>query len=470
MSGITEKQMVVIGGLVNTADVHAKKVLASYKPAVSYAQNMVQLKKCNSAQLESCAKLVKLAVRTEDGKETKLYKNKSVLADRIILKIESLFEATCSDCNAVYQNTLESAPPFTCRLCLLGSHNCEEITKRAENVGSPTPAGFVWLCHVCLGKNDLEDMGFPVEEPESKNSRSESLHVIEEEEENEEDKEEEEGEAAEDNTSGDRVSPRRGRAHEPKGNQRAENRNQSKDNAICELYKRRSCPHGRSGKLKVEGQICQKSHPKRCFRFCDYGPRHRNGCNKGSKCQYWHPKLCKFSLKGTGCTTHGCTYQHLIADRQSQRQNPPVQHKTPAKRFVKENLVIEAPLTAHNGEQTWMPEHHKVSIASSIGKTPYPATVNKPFKQKKAHEDQESFLLKLIENMRAGIQEQLYELKCEFRDSIHQMENQTKTENPSLAPRVFPGCFQPVNMQTMVPPGQTWLNQAQGYPFQALSS
>ena len=227
MSDLTEKlekQKVVIGGLVNNADAHAKKVLAAYSPAHSYNTNLANVVKCNAQQLESCALLLKVKARSDDGK-TKLYKNKETLADRIILKIESLFEAECSDCKVMYQNTLDSVPDFTCRLCLLGSHDCEEIKKKVLNVGAPTPVGFVWICHVCLQKNDLQNM-LPQtatkirvrtlsQKSSSYKGSYEMLNAIPEE--GEEDavgeKDEEEGEtteAEEEEQIRKRVSPRRG--------------------------------------------------------------------------------------------------------------------------------------------------------------------------------------------------------------------------------------------------------------------
>ena len=73
---ICDKQKVVIGDLVNIADAHAKKVLSSYNPAQSYNTNLTNIvKRCNAQQLESCAKIVGLKARSDDGKETKLYRN-----------------------------------------------------------------------------------------------------------------------------------------------------------------------------------------------------------------------------------------------------------------------------------------------------------------------------------------------------------------------------------------------------------
>ena len=176
MSEKTEKQKVVIGGLLNLADVPAKRVLGAYNPSYSYNTNLANVENCKAKELESLAVLLGLKVRSDDGRKKKLYQNKKTIADRIILKIESLFEVECSDCHSLYQNTLESVPIFTCRLCWLGSHDCEEIKKRAANLGSEIPVGHVWICHVCLGKNDLQNF-FP-DPPPAPKSGCVKLHKI----------------------------------------------------------------------------------------------------------------------------------------------------------------------------------------------------------------------------------------------------------------------------------------------------
>ena len=153
MSEAHQKQIAVIGGLLNKSDVNVKRVLSSYDPAVTYNTNLASLKKCNATQLEACAKFLGFTVRNDDNE--KLYRNQSILADRLILKIESLFETQCSDCNNTYQNTLEDTPPLTCVLCMQGSHNCEPIRTKVDAMGNVTPAGTSWLCFGCLAKNDL---------------------------------------------------------------------------------------------------------------------------------------------------------------------------------------------------------------------------------------------------------------------------------------------------------------------------
>lgn len=424
------KQRVVIGGLLNVASADAKRVLAAYSPEKGYSYNLTKLLKCNSRQLEACASLVGLKARSADGSE-KLYQKLEILADRIILKIESLFEAECSDCRAVYCNTLESEPLFTCRLCLLGSHNCEEIKRKAENVGQLYPSGFVWLCNVCLGKNDLVSMLSPTntlkKQPLKKNSKLtasvEKLNTIKEKDSEEEKTEEEEEIKEEEDKVDERQSPNRvrdDRESEKSGRESQKEKNRE----ICELYKRRACPHGLKGKTLHDGKVCDKSHPKKCFKFCDFGSRHKNGCKRGKKCQYWHPRLCRFSLKNQICEVESCTFQHLVFDKKERR----VGNKEPTGegRGERESDVTGRPATTRNLDRA-----PKFSIASSGyngSYTPYPPTIGKPAPSKKQTEEEDiSFLFKLIENLRVGFQEQLEGLRTEIvkgRDTGNQLANQ----------------------------------------------
>ena len=485
MSGTYEKEKVVIGGLVNQADALAKKVLAAYNPSLSYSTNLQNVSKCNTAQLEACAKLVKLKARSDDGNNTKLYRNKDILSDRIILRIESLFEAECSDCKLTYQNTLDSAPLFTCRLCLLGCHNCEKMKQRAANIGEDKPEGFVWICHVCLGKNNLADMSPPpvprdTSSNEDKEDTTENLETIKEDDEKEEMP----------MVKGTRESPRRGIDEKKEKN----TRKAPKKKVICEMYVRRTCPHGRSGSKLIDGIPCQGNHPKRCYKFCDFGYRNERGCKKGKRCHYWHPKLCKFSLKGKMCEIDGCTYQHLRSLRKIQgddTEEPPrgttyrrsapagLPPNTSVRRKREGSTSLVPPQETTNQKEMWLP---KVSLTSSIGAGAYQPTVQKHARpEDKRKTDEDSFLLKLIESLRAGFQEQINGLRKEIakeREDRYQpvqigapITNQgnlpAETSNPVY--RAFPGMAHP-HLQAMMAQQQAQANQWFNQSCQTFSS
>ena len=158
---VPDEKKLILGSLLNDSrtDPLAKRIIGAYNPASSYKANLLSIKSCKSGPIEACAKLLGFTVKDEEGK--KCYKNLEMLSDRIILKIESLFEMHCDECNDEYCNTLEDTPLLHCRLCMQGSHNCESMKLKAQSYnecleGSTQPKGLVWLCHECLLKNDLK--------------------------------------------------------------------------------------------------------------------------------------------------------------------------------------------------------------------------------------------------------------------------------------------------------------------------
>ena len=80
---------------------------------------------------------------------------------------------------------------------------------------------------------------------------------------------------------------------------------------LCADYKRGCCPHGISGKHKVNGLVCQNSHPKPCKRFMKNGPNSRYGCKLGDQCTHFHPILCRNSVQKHLCLNLTCTFMHI---------------------------------------------------------------------------------------------------------------------------------------------------------------
>lgn len=428
---ITGKQKEVLGGLMSGTDVLGKRVLSSYTLSRSYDTNLHHVKNCKSKELETCAKLLGLKVKSDDGEETKLYRNRDILADRIIMKIESLFEAKCSECNEMYQNTLQSDPIFQCRLCMLGSHDCQKIREKADKMSTDRPKGVVWMCYECLGKNDLENMQpAPKKKEKKKKDENTSREVsnpatsIADPAESGDEKSDEEGEETLEETAprenGPRVTAKRGKDVLPKDDELPE-----KKPPICKNYMKRNCPHGHSGTRLVKGKPCDKQHPKRCFKFCDFGANHPRGCNKGKSCEFWHPRICTASRNSEVCNKDKCTFQHLAHTRESRkgvykREDPP---ECPAK--------SEVPRQRRGSTTTFIPKGVKI-VEKGDDK----------------RDESSSFLLKLVEEMRAGIQEQLQEMRAEIRRS-----KEASLKIPAGATS-SPGQF------WMTPP--PWYNQ--GYP------
>ena len=90
---------------------------------------------------------------------------------------------------------------------------------------------------------------------------------------------------------------------------------------ICEAYKRFNCPHGRDGKTEIDNDICKNLHPKKCFAWCKAGNNKKSGCQKGSNCPFYHPVLCRDSLRYRKCLNPKCTFTHLQLTQRYKRRN-----------------------------------------------------------------------------------------------------------------------------------------------------
>jgi hypothetical protein len=148
---------IALGELLRVADPISKRVISAYSHNARHDVNQAAISagKFKVEMLERCAEFLNLPTRTDDNK--KIYKNKPVLADHIIFKIESFFENVCDECNTTYQHHIADAEPpkLICFLCLQGSHNCQEICSKLPTwAGEGVPKGFVWVCHGCRIKND----------------------------------------------------------------------------------------------------------------------------------------------------------------------------------------------------------------------------------------------------------------------------------------------------------------------------
>ena len=403
----SENQKAVLGSLLNKADSLTKKVISAYSPVVKYQKNLQNIRRLNADHIEAAAIFLGFNVRADDKK---LYKNLQVLSDRVILKIESLFEANCTACGEIYCNTLEDSPLRSCYLCLQGSHNCDQMTEKC-GPGATRPPGGVWLCYECLRKNDTALVPTATDP-----STTDYVVLTQNEEVQNGDMENDQDAVAE---AGDRISPRRNRD---------DNDNPASHGVVCEAYKRRACPHGLTGKRLVDGKPCPHNHPPRCFRYCKHGDNKRLGCVKGKDCKYLHPKLCNNSLLKRVCFYDDCQFHHLKHTRRYQNGRSDTNTDT---------------VSEKGGQHTMNKPRQKIrfSSMSTIGGTPYAPTVQKRGTVaaddiKETNQSDSSFLLHLIENMKEGIILQMSEKLTEFQATIPELVKEQLLMNrpPQLPP------------------------------------
>ena len=253
--------------------------------------------------------------------------------------------------------------------------------------------------------------------------------------------ENDEEEKKEDNE--DRESPRRGRKNELENRPVPSVRVDPKE--ICELYKRRNCPHGRLGKTLVNDKQCEKSHPPRCFKYTRFGARNPKGCNKGTNCQYWHLGLCNESVKSKRCTKDDCSFFHIKGTIRSSSDQVPTR---------KDSLRPPPPTLTRT-----IP---RFSISDA---TPYPPTVEHRNKQNAQIRSDESFLLHKMENMKQGFSDQITELVQNdiprlLRELIKEALQTQPTAPPQQAFHALPVTQQgPTHAMRYQPQIPQWYNQ-----------
>lgn len=449
-----DSKKIVLGDLYNRADATVKKVISSYKFDQPYKVNMKALKAHPNTVLESGAVFLKM--KPKDEQDKKLYQNKDILSDRIILRIEALFEMECGDCNSKYQNQLDIEPLLRCQLCLQGIHDCQEASKKVEawkelEGKGLLPTGGVWLCTTCLRKNNFNNLGkVPVtkSKPAAATEGTENgvnLEAIPE--------EPDETPLVEEEENGERDSPRRNRGEEDFANEPDKNdHDHMKD--VCPLYLKQQCPHGLKGKALVAGEPCKKKHPPRCRRYCSFGEHKKLGCRKGRTCKYWHPKLCKQSELMHKCMNKDCNFIHLRNTKRPWRGNLPEQgseddpnHPLDGDRRPRPNTRNGNPRQAPPPVQNNM---RRDSAWSDSG-TPCPPTVNvKGPRVRKDSISEKTHFLVLLEEMKKGLLQTFDDKITSLTSHIPKLiqENMNKMERaPGQRPAQVPQMFHQVPMQ-----------------------
>ena len=71
------------------------------------------------------------------------------------------------------------------------------------------------------------------------------------------------------------------------------------------------CPYGLTRKRLINEAPCNKAHPPRCLKYCRLAKDNKLGCTKGKECKYYHPTLCRHSVKRRVCLVVDCKFTHL---------------------------------------------------------------------------------------------------------------------------------------------------------------
>lgn len=73
----------------------------------------------------------------------------------------------------------------------------------------------------------------------------------------------------------------------------------------CRFFLRNACRHGE------KGEKCMYSHPVICKKYKMHGESHQNGCQQGANCRDFHPVLCSSANDTQKCFTQNCRLWHI---------------------------------------------------------------------------------------------------------------------------------------------------------------
>lgn len=313
-----ESVKTAIGNLLQRAGTNqlCLPVITAFDPDASRSTNISILSaKFKVDQIEACAEF--LDITLADQHENKIY-TKATLVPRIVSGFHALLPSTCAECSEMYIVDFEpeEKPLFYCYTCFQGSHCCDSIKKYHQAISElDIPAGHVWLCKKCKEEHN------PILPRKSKsrhNSVTKSEHTRSRLQSRSEQSPLAKSEQHAGLTEEQKLELSRKLTEQLNRDDKDETENGSNNlkhsrpsyENLCKPYSQGKCPHGVRGNKKVDGEICPKEHPKKCFRYIKFGSTTK-GCKKGSNCGYYHPPLCKFSVRSRKCTNDKCTYPHL---------------------------------------------------------------------------------------------------------------------------------------------------------------
>ena len=92
-----------------------------------------------------------------------------------------------------------------------------------------------------------------------------------------------------------------------------------KTRPACRFYMKGKCKHS------IKGKKCAYDHPKACPKLMKHGNKAPMGCNAGTRCPQFHPRMCSSSIRNGTCFNNLCTFAHV---KGTKRQPEPAKTKS----------------------------------------------------------------------------------------------------------------------------------------------
>ena len=374
--------------LVENAPEQAKAVLKFCDVKATTVESAAKIQaRFNKSQIEELAQYLGLDISPRsDGRKS--YKNLNVLAHRCVLKIKSyLVPSICGECLESYTAPHGADAPFTCWICLRGSHDCESsVALRAVLNSLPANlkrAGHIWLCSECIeaSHSDKQPTHPP---PKTGNENSEEP-------------------PSSDATGTIREEPA------------------NKTPRPCAFLAKGNCRHGMSGRKEVDGKTCPFLHRKVCKRYRTNGLHSKHGCKRGKDCPNLHPKLCEGSkkrIKDRMCLDKDCPHLHLRGTRRTAPKKSPLQ-------------------TADQAPEGWNINNMLPTFQMPLSSTPL-----RPVSQHNPQNAQSGFLTSVLQKIMKSREESLQradEMEELLGQLAHYQEEQSMANEPQVQYTLPPG-------------------------------
>ena len=315
----SENTKVIIGKLIEKADTAIRPVISAFNCLHSRSVNVQRLNQFTVGILENCAEF--LGISLADTDNFKIF-TKPSLANRLYLGFMALMPAKCGECGEDYviEHEPEDMPFFNCFKCFKGSHYCERNKELHQTLSAMnTPAGFVWLCNTCHALID------PIEPRKlrSRHTSSADSQII--------------------NSATDISSLTHSNVMSSTQNPTSNISSSSSATAsaaavtdysrqaagVCQEFMNWSCPHGISGKKKINGNSCIFTHPRVCNQYRTSGFTGKRGCKEGKNCTFFHPDICRAALEHGLCSKKDCLKFHPRSTRKNTNDQRPGREERP---------------------------------------------------------------------------------------------------------------------------------------------
>lgn len=329
-------------------------------------------------------------------------RNKQNWAGDISIFVNGIIPMSCQACNSDYcqadaVNT--EGNTVTCFLCNRFSH------KACYSNQEDTPKGLFFICAICVetanqgSDNSLDNILSQSQIPSSQERLDE-------------------GPLSQHNTThdSDAVEVQDDTGHEvpdiPPDGIRNTRRDTRKN---CPLYLENICPHG------ISGRGCNFKHPKRCFKYSSYGEDQQDGCTRGRRCWFFHPRLCQNSIQMGMCLNKSCKDIHLLETKRKPKKN---QNLTSESRYNQRSEQHQQPRDNQNQPTPWtQPQVNQLNTQPQVDNT-----------------RSEDFLVKYLEKMKAelskSMDERLGRIESAFQSRVVVRENPQHMIHQQLTPQV----------------------------------